>query len=180
MTQWRPARRLKRKKTYRGYCFELVRDTVIWPNRRKLERDLILHGGISVILPEIDPGHLILIRQYRYGADQNLWELPAGTIHPKETPLRCAQREILEETGFQARRWKPLGTFWTSPGYNTEKVFAYRASGLRPSRQALEDDEILTPHVFPVSTVRRMLLGGRIRDSKSIIPLFYYFHQKGL
>lgn len=170
--------RFGRKKIFDGYSFQVVVDDVKWPNKNRLRRDLIVHGGISVIIPELDKNHLVLIRQYRYGANQYLWEIPAGTIHKKESPLLCAKREIQEEIGYKARSWKTLASFFASPGFSTEIIHAFLAKGLIRTQVALEEDEILEAHVFTLSEVREMILKRQIRDAKSLVPLFYYLLQR--
>lgn len=169
------AKRLKRTPIYRGYCFDVVRDFVIWPNEKKLDRDLIIHRhNISVMVPVLDKNRLILIRQYRYGAQGRLWEIPAGTIGAKESPLACAKRELVEEIGFRARRWKKLAAVYASPGFNTEIIHCFAASGLLQDQQALEGDEIIEARVFTVAQVRAMIRKKQICDAKTLIALFYY------
>lgn len=166
-------KRFSRKKIYKAYSFQVVADRVLWPNGKVLKRDLVVHGGISVIVPMPDPKHLVLVRQYRYGADEILWELPAGTIGKNEAPLHCAKREIVEETGYRAGRWKKIAAFYTSPGYNTEKVHCFLAQALTLSEPDPEDDEVLTIKVFTCSQVKQMVKKGIIRDAKTLLALFY-------
>lgn len=173
-------KRYTRKSIHKGYCFEVVRDHVKWPNGLKLHRDLIIHGGISVMIPVANEKELILIRQFRYGADSYLWELPAGTIGKGESPLQCAKREIQEEIGFKASRWKKIASFYVSPGFNTEKVHCFTASNLKKTRTNLERDEILESQVLPFKEVVRMIKTNKIRDAKSLIPLFYFFAREGM
>jgi len=169
------AKRLSRKKHFSGYCFDVVIDKVVWPNHTRLDRDLILHGGISVIVPCIDDNHIVLIHQYRYGADKMLWEVPAGTIAKGETPLACAKREIQEEIGYKASKWKKLAVVYASPGYNTEIINCFEAKGLNRVPIALEHDEIINPRIFTKKQVKRLIKTGKIVDAKSLISLFYYF-----
>lgn len=168
------AKRLSRKSIYRGYCFQVVKDQVIWPNGKRLGRDLIIHGGISVIVPVIDSQRIILIRQFRYGAGEYLWELPAGTLRRSETPLACAKREIEEEIGFRAGKWSRLGSCFVSPGFNTEILHCFAAKGLKKTQTKLEEDEILQPHVFTKTEIKRMIHQRAIRDAKSLVALFYF------
>jgi ADP-ribose pyrophosphatase len=168
-------KRYERKKIYQARSFQVVADKVLWTNGKVLDRDLVLHGGISVIVPMVDPKHMVLVRQYRYGADEMLWELPAGTIGKNESPLRCAQREIIEETGFRAKRWKKIADFYTSPGYNTEKVHCFLAQALKLSEPDPEDDEVLTVKTFSCSQVKQMVRKGIIRDAKTLLALFYFW-----
>ena len=172
------AKRLSRKKMYSAYCFDVFKDQVRWPNGLKLDRDLIVHGGISVMIPVLDQDHIILIRQYRYGAKDYLWEIPAGTIHKREKPLACAKREIQEEIGYQAKTWKNILNFYASPGFNTEIIHSFVASDLKKTKTALEADEILEAKTFSLKQAARLIRTKKIRDAKSLIPLFYYLLEK--
>ena len=169
------AKFLSRRNVYKGYCFDAVEDQVIWPNGKELGRSLIMHPGISVMVPILEVNRIILLKQYRYGAGRVLWEVPAGTISPGETPLQCAKREIVEETGFKASRWKKLASCYTSPGYNTEVIHCFAASQLCESQASLEEDEVLEVEVIAVQEVKNMIKEGKIQDAKSLVALFSYF-----
>jgi ADP-ribose pyrophosphatase len=173
-------KRFSRQTIYKGYCFDLVRDAVLWPNGLKLDRDLIVHPGVSVVIPVIDNHHLILVHQYRYGARKKLWEIPAGTICKRETPLKCAKREMEEEIGYRAKKWKKILTVYPSPGFNTEIIHCYKAYNLKKTMTNLEDDEILTDKIFSMREVKKMIRQKKIQDAKSLIPLFYFFREKGV
>jgi len=167
-------KRFSRRQVFKGYCFDVVLDNVQWPNGKRLKRDLVLHGGISVIVPLLDRDHVILIRQYRYGADRMLWEIPAGTMRKGESPIACAKREIEEEIGFTASRWKKFGACYASPGYNTEVINCFLASGLKKTKKNLEADEVLEEKIFSVEKVEKMIDAGKIIDAKSLVALFYF------
>src|SRR3989338_1966797 len=156
-------KRFSRKRIYKGYCFDVVRDTVRWPNGLKLDRDLIIHTGVAVMIPVVDQKHIILIRQFRYGAGKSLWEIPAGTIHPNETPPACAKREMEEEIGYRATKWKKITTVYPSPGFNTEIIHCYAAYGLRKTKTNREEDEILNARVFSLEKLRNMIRQKEIR-----------------
>ncbi len=169
------AKLLKRKKVFEGYCFNVVIDDVVWPNRKRLKRDLILHPGISVIVPLLDQSHMILLRQYRYGAKKVLWELPAGTIDQPESALSCAKRELEEEIGYSAGQWQKIANCFASPGFNTEVINCFVAAKLKKTSTRLEDDEILIPKVIPIREVKQMVSEGKIQDAKSLVALFHFF-----
>ena len=118
---------------------------------------------------------MILLRHYRYGANQVLWEIPAGTIEKEETASDCAKRELEEETGYQARRWKKLMSCFASPGFNTEVIHCYLAQDLRKVQVQLEDDDVLEMRVVSIKEVKKMILQKQIRDAKSLVALFYFF-----
>lgn len=173
-------RRFSRKKHFAGYCFDVVVDHVLWPNRKKLHRDLIVHPGISIWVPVLDSKHIILIRQYRYGAGRVLWELPAGTIAKGESPLACAKREIEEEIGYRAAKWKKIMTSFASPGYTTEVIHGFVAQNLRKSQIRLEHDEIIQSRVFSMTQVRQMIIKRQIRDNRSLSLLFYFLAERNM
>ncbi len=174
-----PVKRFKRASYFDGYCFQVVVDEVLWPNRKRLKRDLIVHNGISIWVPVLDSKHIILIRQYRYGAGKVLWELPAGTIAKNESPLNCAKREIEEEIGYRAGQWKKAMTTFASPGYTTEVIHGYIASRLKKVPTRLEHDEIIVPKVFSLSQVKTMIQKRQIQDNRSLSLLFYFLTDKG-
>ncbi len=166
---------LKRKKIYQGYCFDLFEDEVVWVNGKQLDRALIQHPGISVMLPVLDSDRLILVKQYRYGAQTHLWEIPAGTIDVGEDPLHCAQRELEEEIGYQAKSWKPIVSAYSSPHYSSELIHAFIAEDLVKTQNNLDEDEVIEVKVFKNDEVREMLNQGQIKDAKTLITLLSYF-----
>jgi ADP-ribose pyrophosphatase len=97
--------------------------------------------------------------------------LPAGTLDKGESPLSCARREIVEETGYSAKRLESMGSIYPVPGYSTEKIFIYRADGLRPERRIPEKDEVIEARPFKRAEVRRLFRQGRITDAKTICAL---------
>ncbi|NQV16552.1 NUDIX hydrolase [bacterium] len=167
---------LNRTTIYKGYCFDLYEDQVIWVNRRELKRSLIKHSGISVMLPLLDSDRLILINQYRYGVQDNIWELPAGTINIDETPLECAQREIEEEIGYQAKNWKQIASCYSSPHFSTEIVHSFIAEDLIKTETNRDADEIIEMRTFSKQEVKQMLSDGQIRDAKTLVTLYTYFN----
>ena len=171
-------KRYSRKKKFSAYCFDAVVDEVRWPNGERLKRDLIIHPGVSVILPQIDRSHLLLIRQYRYGPDKYLWEIPAGTIDPPESPLACAKREIAEEIGYKAYKWKKIVSCYASPGFNTENIHCFLAQDLVKTEARLEHDEIIEPKIFSFREVRKMVKDRKIQDAKTLVPLLYFLNEK--
>ena len=105
----------------------------------RTKREVVVHPGAVVVLPFVDDKTIVLIRNKRYAVGQLLVELPAGTLDPKEAPINCAGRELLEETGYLAKRLKPIGNFFTSPGILSEKMYAFAAYDLEKKQQALEE-----------------------------------------
>ncbi|MBC8192749.1 MAG: NUDIX domain-containing protein [Candidatus Marinimicrobia bacterium] len=167
---------LKRKNIYKGYCFDLFEDQVIWVNGHEVQRALIQHPGISVMLPVLDSDRLVLVNQYRYGAQTYLWEIPAGTINVGEDPLHCAQRELEEEIGYKALKWNPIAACYSSPHYSSEMIHAFVAENLVKTEKNLDDDEVIEVRVFTRDEVKEMIRSGQIIDAKTLITLFLYFN----
>lgn len=137
-------------------------------------RDIIFHPGAVVILPVLDDGRIVLIRNLRYTVGRELLELPAGTREPDESPLNTAHRELIEETGYRAARMDPLVEFYASPGILTERMYVFVARGLVAEKQNLQQSEQITVVIFDVPTIRRMLISGEIEDGKTIAALGTY------
>lgn len=120
----------------------------------------------------------MLERQYRHAANGFLWELPAGRIDDGETPLAGARRELLEETGYSARRWKRALVFYSSPGFLDETMTVYLAQGLRAGRARPEADEKIATRLLPLATAVRMAIRGTIRDGKTLAALLWFARVK--
>jgi ADP-ribose pyrophosphatase len=149
---------------------------------RRYQREVVVHPGAVVILALTDDGKVLLIRNRRYAVDDTLIELPAGTLEKNENPMNCAGRELLEETGYLARRLAPLGDFFTSPGILSEKMYAFAAYDLVKQQTALEEGEEIELEPTAYEEALRMIGDGRIRDGKTIATLLMYdrFHRKSV
>ncbi len=137
-------------------------------------REVVVHPGAVVILPLLDDGRVVLIRNHRFSIDETLWELCAGTLEPGEEPAATAARELIEETGYEARELEPLTTFYTSPGITTERMYAFRARGLRHVGQRLEATEQIEVEARPLAEVLEMIRRGEIRDGKTIATVLWH------
>ena len=168
------AKILKSKVLYSGRVFRLQRDTVIEPGGVRADRDIIVHPGSVVVLPIFKDGRLLLIRQYRHTVGDFLWELVAGRKEPGETPGAAARRELLEETGYTARRLRKLLHIIPTPGFVQEWMWIFAAEGLAEGAAHPEEDERITPRKFTAKQVDAMIRSGRLRDAKSIAGLLYY------
>jgi ADP-ribose pyrophosphatase len=156
--------------------FSVVSQQVAEPDGVRVRRDIVQHPGSIVILAVDDstkPARVLLERQYRHAAGDRLWELPAGSLDPGEDPLAAAKRELLEETGYTASRWKPALFFFVSPGFLTESMQVYLATGLKKGEAQPEDDERIAVRFFPLAQAVRMAMTGKIIDAKTIAPLFW-------
>ena len=165
---------------YRGPVFWVTTDNVEEPGgvrvRVRVRRDLIHHSGSVVVLAVDDSGRILLERQYRHAAKDFLWELPAGRIDPGEAPLKAAQRELLEETGYTASRWRRILSFYASPGFVAETMAVFMATGLRAGEAQPEDDEIIQTRMVPLRRAVKMVLRGTIRDAKTILSVLWLDH----
>ena len=153
--------------------FEVFRRPIRTADGAERNHEVIAHPGAVVILPLLDQGsRVVLIRNYRYAVERELWELPAGTLdQPGEDPVAAAAREIEEETGYQASVLKPLGRFYTSPGILTELIHAFVASDLKKTQQRLEATEQIQVEIVDFAESIRMIRNGRIEDAKTIVTL---------
>jgi len=141
------------------------------PDGTRTTREVVECPGSAAMVPVPEPGKVILIRQYRYSVDNVLWEIPAGTLEPGESPRSGALRELREEIGYTARKLRLMADLYTSPGILTERMRLYLATDLRPSRLAPDRDEQIEPRVFPFSRVTQLMANGRIRDGKTLLGL---------
>jgi ADP-ribose pyrophosphatase len=136
--------------------------------------EVVVHPGVAVILPVLDDGRIVLIHNQRFAIDQELIELPAGTLEPGEEPAVCAARELAEETGYRAGRVTPLMTLYSSPGITTEHTHAFLATGLVPGPTAHDSGEQIRVLPMPLAEAFDGIHTGRITDGKTIATLLYY------
>jgi ADP-ribose pyrophosphatase len=146
---------------------------------RLIRREIIVHPGAVVILPVLNDGRFVLIRNFRYAVEQELLELPAGTLEQGEKPVDAAQRELEEETGYRAGKIESLTEFYMSPGILNERMHAFVARELDPVGQRLQDGERIAVQVVDPDEARRMLREGCLRDAKTIATLATYFARQG-
>lgn len=164
-------RLLDRRTAYRGSFLELVAERVELPGGQETELELVRHPGAAAVVPLTDDGDVVLLRQYRHATGGWLLEVPAGKLDAREAPEVCARRELEEETGLAARHLSALGRIWTSPGFTDEVIHLYVARGLEGSRQALQEDEILTVQRVAFPDAVDMAVQGEIEDAKSVCAL---------
>jgi len=170
------ARVLSSRVVYRGPVFHVTSDQVREPGGYTARRDMVRHSGSVVVMPVEQRGrepHVLLVRQYRHAAGEDLWELTAGRIDPGEETLTAAKRELEEETGFQAHHWKRILLFYSSPGFLDETMAVFMATGLKAGPARPEEDEFISKRFFPLSSALRMVRQGRIKDGKTIAGVLY-------
>src|SRR5258707_261047 len=149
-------------------------DTQTLPDGTVIRRDMIFHPGAVVILPVLDRDRVVLLRNHRFVIGETLWEVPAGTREPDEPLEDCAKRELLEETGYQAAKWRGLGYLYASPGVLDEKLHLFIAEELTPGTMRPEADEDLEPVTVRFDEAIRMCLAGEIKDAKTITSLLLW------
>jgi ADP-ribose pyrophosphatase len=172
-------RLISSRTVYDGPVFTVTTDHVQEPGGVETRRDVIHHSGSVVVLPVDDSGptpRVLLERQYRHAAGDYLWELPAGRIDPGEQELVAAKRELLEETGYTATKWKRILKFYASPGFVAETMSVFMATGLRAGEARPEEDEIIYKRMVPLPTAVRMVVSGTIRDAKTISSVLWLDH----
>jgi ADP-ribose pyrophosphatase len=138
------------------------------------KREAVIHPGAVVILPLLDEKNIVMIRNERFAVGETLWELPAGTLEPKEEPYITAQRELIEETGYKAGQCDLLTTFYTSPGICNERMFAYVAKDLTYVGQKLEETEKITVEIMDWKRIKEMIYSGEIYDGKTLTTLLFW------
>jgi ADP-ribose pyrophosphatase len=172
------ARVVKSKTVFQGPVFKVVSQQVNEPDGVHVRRDIVCHPGSIVILALDEdrtrrPPRLLLERQYRHAAGQRLWELPAGSLEPGENKLAAAKRELLEETGFTARKWQRALSFYVSPGFLTETMEVFLARQLTKGKAQPEEDERIAVRFFPLPQAVKMAMTGKIKDAKTLASLFW-------
>lgn len=165
--------RLDHQRLFNGKVFDVDRDRVRMPNGREVTLDVVRHPRSVVLLPVPEPGHVILIRQYRYPVNRWLWELPAGSVDPGEDPEAAARRECHEEIGQVPDTIVRLSALYPTPGYCDEEMYFFRVSGLSEASEAaaLDEDEDIEPRVFTLREARDMVRRGEIIDMKTVVGL---------
>ncbi len=159
------------QRVYEGRLINLRVDTVRLENGKLTTREIVEHPGAVAVVALDEDDSVVLVRQFRKAAERELLEIPAGTLEEGENPTVCAQRELEEETGYRAKRLEQIGGIYTSPGFCTEFIYFYLATGLQKGRSAPEDDEAIETVKVHFSDIPDLIRRGEICDGKSIAGL---------
>lgn len=154
---------------FAGKVVKLRVDSVELPNGKKSTREVVEHPGAVAIVPVLPDQQIMLVKQYRHAVGEVTWEIPAGKLEAKEEPALCAERELEEETGYQATELIKTTAFFTAPGFTDEIIHLYIARGLKQTAQQTDPDEFIDVSVVPHSKALEMIQRGEIKDAKSII-----------
>jgi ADP-ribose pyrophosphatase len=169
------AKVLSSKIIYKGAIFGIRRDEVIEPSGVRATREMITHPGSVVVLPVLADKRIVMIRQYRHAAKQYLWELVAGRIDEGEAPRKAAARELMEETGYHAKKFKVFLDVFPTPGFLEERMYILLAEGLTAGPAHPEEDEKIVAKAYTRKELEQMMRSGKLCDAKSIAGLLYYF-----
>ena len=168
------AKILSSEMIYQGRVFGLRRDEVLEPSGVRTTREVVTHPGSVVVLPVLPDGKIVMVRQYRHATREYLWELVAGRKEPEETPKQGAARELLEETGYRAKRFKIFLDVFPTPGFLEERMYLLLAEGLTAGEAQPEEDEKIEVRAFKLKELKQIIKSGRMRDAKSIAGILYY------
>jgi ADP-ribose pyrophosphatase len=170
--------KISSRRIHKGSIITLDADTVRFPNGSVGELDIVRHPGASAIVPFVsDPRggnpQILLLKQYRYAAEQYLYEIPAGRLDDGEDPAHCAARELREETGCTAEHVEFLFTMFTTPGFTDERIHLFMATGLERGQTAHEPDEFITIETVTLERALQLIEQGGIKDAKTALGILF-------
>jgi ADP-ribose pyrophosphatase len=180
------AAQIATRRIHSGRIIQLDMDTVRLPNGRTAEMDIVRHPGASAVLPVLrrtdvaGKSEILLLRQYRYAAGGELFEIPAGRLDGDESPAACAARELTEETGYTADSIDLMYSMHTTPGFSDELIHVFIADGLHPGETAQEEDEFMTIESVTMDRALRLIQEGRMTDAKSALAILHANAFRGL
>ena len=158
------------KEIYKNSLFRVTEDRAVDPKTGfRIKRAVVRHIGSAVMMAVDERQRVLLVRQYRLPADAYLWELPAGRLDPDEKPLHAAKRELAEETGYRARTWKKLVSFYASPGYVQERMTIFLATSLTAGQATPMEDERIETRWFTPREITEMIRTGKLQDAKTML-----------
>jgi len=158
--------------------FTIVDEVAHDPSGFEIHRSIVRHPGSAVMMAVDEKERILLVKQFRLPAKKDMWELPAGRIDSGETPLQAAKRELREETGFQARKWVKLISYWASPGYIDEKMNVFLALDLTAGTQEPMEDERIEIGWFSRKQIAEWIRAGKIEDGKTLVGYFMWLEHR--
>lgn len=159
------------QRIYEGRIINVRVDTVRLPSGRESKREIIEHKGAVCIVPVLDDGRVMLVRQFRKASGESLLEVPAGGLEAGESPQDCAARELMEECGFRPGKLVPIYQAFLAPGYSTEMMYAFLATELSPEKMQADDDESIELETFSLDELEAMVDAFQIRDAKTVAAI---------
>lgn len=168
-------RRIKRELVHKGAIIEVYKDYMEFSNGHHAEWDFIRHDGAAAVVPVLDDGRILMVRQYRNALERYTLEIPAGKLDASDEPgLSCARRELEEETGYKTDDLERLITLRTTVAFCNEKIEVYVARNLMPSKQNLDPDEFVDVMAYGLEELKEKIFAGEIEDSKTVAALLAY------
>ncbi len=164
---------IETEQVYRGKLLDVRKDTVRLPDGQQAVREYIVHHGAAAIVPLVDPDTVLLEYQFRYPNRRHYYEIPAGKLDPGEAPLAAARRELLEETGYRARKWQRLAGLDLCIAYSTERIEFFLAQDLEFDGHSRDDEEFLETVPVPLVQAYRWIEQGIINDAKTVAGLLW-------
>ncbi|KAF0819672.1 MULTISPECIES: NUDIX hydrolase [unclassified Cytobacillus] len=159
--------------------FEIIEESVTLPNDTEFDFSYINFAKGVCILPITDDRKILCIRQYRHAVKQWQWELPAGMIdNEKDDPLLTAKKELEEETGYQAQKWIPFGSFYPSPGSTSEEIYLFAATGLKETEQRLEPTEFIDLYALEATELYDLINKGEFQHGAGMAAILRYLVKK--
>jgi ADP-ribose pyrophosphatase len=162
------------KQVYHCKLFQVTEDEAVDSTGWKIKRSVVRHNGSAVMMAVDNKDRVMLVRQYRLPANRMMWELPAGKVDDGEKPLAAAKRELIEETGLRAKKWKKLVHFYPSPGFLQESMTIYLAKGLEQGESQPMEDERIETRWFSKKELRQMIAANKIIDGKTMIAFLHW------
>lgn len=159
------------EKIYDGKIIKVHRDTITLPNNKEATREVVDHPGAVAVVPILDDGRIVLVKQYRYPIDKVTLEIPAGKLDCNEEPFECAIRELREETGYETKQMIKLTSIYTAPGFSNEIIHLYVARGLTNGKACPDEDEFIDVEIYTQQEVEKMIVDGIISDAKTLTGL---------
>ena len=167
-----------KREVYKSKIFTVAEEVAKDSTGFMIERAIVRHGGSAVMMAVDGRNRVLLVKQFRLPAEKDLWEIPAGRLDPDENPLAAAKRELAEETGYSAKKWKKVAAWWPSPGFLSEKMHLFMATGLTAGKAKPMEDERIEVRWFKKKELDKLIRNGEIEDGKTLIAFLLWRRYK--